>query len=58
MNPFATFQFPTSFPFQVPSMPDFGAMASPFAGLKLPAAAIPPSGFRRCRPTTRAIAWR
>ncbi|MGZ2745040.1 class I poly(R)-hydroxyalkanoic acid synthase [Burkholderia stagnalis] len=41
-NPFATFQFPKSFPFQMPSMADFGGAASPFAGLKLPAAAIPP----------------
>nr|AEO72076.1 polyhydroxyalkanoate synthase [Burkholderia cepacia] len=48
VNPFATFQFPASFPFQMPSMPDLGGlaglggMASPFAGLKLPVAAIPP----------------
>lgn len=42
VNPFATFQFPQSFPFQMPAMPDFGGVASPFAGLKLPVAAIPP----------------
>ncbi|MGU7776392.1 class I poly(R)-hydroxyalkanoic acid synthase [Burkholderia sp. MR1-5-21] len=40
-NPFATFQFPKSFPFQMPSMPDLGVAASPFAGMQLPVAAIP-----------------
>ncbi|WP_321868154.1 class I poly(R)-hydroxyalkanoic acid synthase [Burkholderia ubonensis] len=46
-NPFATFQFPKSFPFQVPSMPDFGGAASPFAGLKLPVAAIAPERLQK-----------
>nr|AAF23364.1 PhaC [Burkholderia sp. DSM 9242] len=46
-NPFATFQFPKSFPFQMPSMADFGGAASPFAGLKLPAAAIPPERLQK-----------
>ncbi|KDB07331.1 poly(R)-hydroxyalkanoic acid synthase, class I [Burkholderia sp. lig30] len=46
-NPFATFQFPKAFPFQMPSMADFGGAASPFAGLKLPAAAIPPERLQK-----------
>ncbi|RQS63691.1 class I poly(R)-hydroxyalkanoic acid synthase [Burkholderia sp. Bp8984] len=49
-NPFAAFQFPTSVPFQMPSMPDlgaFGGLASPFAGLKLPVAAIPPERLQK-----------
>lgn len=46
-NPFATFQFPKSFPFQVPSVADFGGAASPFAGMKLPAAAIPPERLQK-----------
>jgi polyhydroxyalkanoate synthase len=49
-NPFAAFQFPTALPFQMPAMPDLaglGNFASPFAGLKLPVAAIPPERLQK-----------
>ncbi|HDR9199878.1 class I poly(R)-hydroxyalkanoic acid synthase [Burkholderia vietnamiensis] len=49
-NPFAAFQFPAALPFQMPAMPDLaglGNFASPFAGLKLPVAAVPPERLQK-----------
>ncbi|WP_323118723.1 class I poly(R)-hydroxyalkanoic acid synthase [Burkholderia alba] len=46
-SPFGAVPFSAPFPFQMPQLPDWSAAASPFAGLKLPVAAIPPERLKR-----------